>query len=35
VAGVLGALFTFKSYVRAVFSSLGRLFGKQQGRSDA
>lgn len=35
VAGVLGALFTFKSYVRAVFSSIGRLFGKQQGRSDA
>lgn len=35
VAGVLGALFTFKSYVRAIVSSVGRLFGKQQTRSDA
>ena len=35
VAGVLGALFTFKSYLRAIVSSVGRLFGKQQTRSDA
>ncbi len=34
VAGVLGALFTFKSYIRAIVSSIGRFFGKQQTRSD-
>jgi hypothetical protein len=35
VAGFLGALFTFKSYVRAGISAVARLFGKKDNASDA
>jgi hypothetical protein len=35
IAGFLGALFTFKSYVRAAVSTISRLFGKKDNASDA
>jgi hypothetical protein len=35
VAGLLGAVFTFKSYVRAVISSITGIFKKQRDVSDA
>jgi hypothetical protein len=35
VAGLLGAIFTFKSYVRAAVSAVARLFGKKDNASDA
>jgi hypothetical protein len=35
IAGFLGALFTFKSYVRAAVSAVSRLFGKKDNASDA
>jgi hypothetical protein len=35
VAGILGAMFTFKSYVRAVISSITGIFKKQRDVSDA
>lgn len=35
VAGVLGAIFTLKSYLRALVSYVSRLFGKKGSTSDA
>jgi hypothetical protein len=34
VAGILGAMFTFKSYVRAIISSITGIFKKQRDVSD-
>ena len=35
VAGVLGAIFTFKSYVRAISARISALFRKSDNKSDA
>jgi hypothetical protein len=35
VAGLLGAIFTFKSYVRAAVSAVSRLFEKKGSAPDA
>jgi hypothetical protein len=34
IAGILGAVFTFKSYVRAVITSITGIFRKQRDSSD-
>jgi hypothetical protein len=34
VAGILGAMFTFKSYVRAIISSITGIFKKKRDVSD-